>query len=196
MRKFLVAILTTAVVIAALAGAAVIWDHSAAQKREQSAQRAVEKIVAKDRISTVDVHGLPHVMYQLMDMDSTAYVDVKPSGQAKDEQFIVNNVKDDSHGDLIQVLRFPQPPGNVKPILGPDGEFTNKATVDGETMEYSAVQDTVPAGGTLEIRDQTGKIVVSSPLENKKTAHVGQPFVMDHNISIDITYDANSAATK
>ncbi|WP_269928622.1 hypothetical protein [Kocuria massiliensis] len=195
MRKFLVAVLTTVVVIAALAAVTAVWDRSAAAKREQSAQRAVETVVPQDRISSVDIHGLPHIMYQVMDMDSTAYVDVKPSGQAKEEQFIVNNVKDDSYGNFTRLLRFPKPSAEVKPAPNPDGSFTNKATVNGEPMEYTVVQDTVTPGGNLQIRDQTGKIVVDSPLETKKTAHIGQPFVMDDNISVDVSYDADSATT-
>ncbi|MCT1368031.1 hypothetical protein [uncultured Kocuria sp.] len=190
MRKFLVAALSTVIVVVTLAVVTAVWDRNASDKRAQSARQAIESVIPADRATNFDVHGQPHLLYQLMDMNSTVYVDVKPSGQATHEQFIINDVKDNSYGNFSQYIRFPDPEGTPKPVPNADGSYTNKGTLNGAEKEYSVAQETIPAGGNLVIRDQTGREVVNSPLGSSRTAHVGKPFVTDQGISVEVQYDA------
>ncbi|WP_178945215.1 hypothetical protein [Kocuria sp. TGY1127_2] len=189
MKKLVIPTVLFSVIVVALATAALFWDKEARHAREESARTAISTLTHQNRAEEIDVHGRPYVMYQAMNLKSTVYVKMKPAEGASKETLILNNITDNDHDEIEDLVSLPYPESDATPITNDDGSFTDRAKVGGAERAYKAESSELAPGQNLRITDDTGRVVAEAKLDAKKQGHVSAVSAMDDGITASVIYE-------
>lgn len=110
MKKAIIALASLLVIIAAAVGALFVWEHQ----------------------SKLALEG------QVEDSVDLTYVDLELQDGTNKDQLLVHQLSNGEPESLTRFVTFDHPEGEVGPIEGTDGSFTDSAMVDGEKVTYSA----------------------------------------------------------
>lgn len=110
MKKAIIALASLLVIIAAAVGALFVWEHQ----------------------SKLALEG------QVEDSVDLTYVDLELQDGTNKDQLLVHRLSNGEPESLTRFVTFDHPEGEVDPIEGTDGSFTDSAMTDGEKVTYSA----------------------------------------------------------
>jgi hypothetical protein len=165
---------------------AVAAEKSAHSSLDGDLRSAVARVLPGERVQETNVRGRPYLVSRLEDRVSTAYVSLVPDARAVERTLLVQEL-DLATGRARQLRYFVTLPyaagARGVPVRDSAGAYTDRASVDGRRVRYSAALD----GDTVRVSASSG----SSPkavksLQVKGMHLVGKPAAKEGGVLVEL----------
>lgn len=146
MKKALISLTATVVILLAIIGSLVIAENRAKVALESDVSDYLRACDIEPNV--IDVHGRPYLLYAAKHTADLTYVDVDPAAGTNKDQLLVHRLVDGHAGRLTRFITFDYPSSDATPVKNPDDSYTEVATIDGEDVTFSATTDADRTGST------------------------------------------------
>lgn len=153
MKKALISLTATVVILLAIIGSLVIAENRAKVALESDVSDYLRACDIEP--NAIDVHGRPYLLYAAKHTADLTYVDVDPAAGTNKDQLLVHRLVDGHTDRLTRFITVDYPSSDATPVKNPDDSYTEVATIDGEDVTFSATIDADRTGSTRTDGDRT-----------------------------------------